>query len=539
MNNLKSKYIDRGGNAFMGVELLKNQLRINHCIQEIENYAVFENDIIVTDSKPDIKDILCADGEIFLQSLEIKQNKAVIDGNIIYKVIYMSDEEMSQSKGLLSSTDISHMIDVQEIENGTANLYCEIEKIECLIVNSRKVSLKATVRIYGKIYEERYEDVAFDVQGQEDEMIETKKMTSEFNEFSGREEDLVIITEKIVIPDNKPEIGDILDTNIKIDFCKGSIEEGRIAADAKLKMNTLYKSLLDDKIMTFESDIVFMREIDIAGIENGDIFNVDVKIVNGKFTIEEDSDGERREIDLEIAVRICAEAYKKKQIDILDDVYCLTKNISAERQVVDVNNVLAENVFPINIREMISVDENKPGCEEIFDVKVSPRITEYNIYEEQIEVIGICKMNIIYIGENKEQPVCFISQEKEFRQVFDVKGVYDITGCEIDAKISDLNFFTRGTRDIDIMFNVNVKARITKKLEIPVINKISESEFPDNLKGKRPGIVIYFVQSGDSLWEIAKKYRTTVDNILRANPNLEENGNLINIGQQILIPKVS
>jgi len=49
----------------------------------------------------------------------------------------------------------------------------------------------------------------------------------------------------------------------------------------------------------------------------------------------------------------------------------------------------------------------------------------------------------------------------------------------------------------------------------------------------------YTVQSGDTLWEIAKKYRTTVDNILRANPNLEENGNLINIGQQIMIPKVS
>jgi spore coat assembly protein SafA len=44
------------------------------------------------------------------------------------------------------------------------------------------------------------------------------------------------------------------------------------------------------------------------------------------------------------------------------------------------------------------------------------------------------------------------------------------------------------------------------------------------------------VQKGDSLWKIAKKYRTTVDNIAAVNEL--ENPDLIYPGQKLLIIKM-
>ena len=44
----------------------------------------------------------------------------------------------------------------------------------------------------------------------------------------------------------------------------------------------------------------------------------------------------------------------------------------------------------------------------------------------------------------------------------------------------------------------------------------------------------YIVKSGDSLWSIASKYGTTVDNLKYIN-NL--NSNLLSIGQKLLVPK--
>jgi len=48
-------------------------------------------------------------------------------------------------------------------------------------------------------------------------------------------------------------------------------------------------------------------------------------------------------------------------------------------------------------------------------------------------------------------------------------------------------------------------------------------------------MVIYFVKPGDTLWKIAKHFKSRVEDIARVN-NIE-NENVIHPGQQLYIPK--
>ena len=48
-------------------------------------------------------------------------------------------------------------------------------------------------------------------------------------------------------------------------------------------------------------------------------------------------------------------------------------------------------------------------------------------------------------------------------------------------------------------------------------------------------MIIYFVKPNDTLWNIAKKFRSTVEDIVRVN-NIEDE-NKIYPGQQLFIPK--
>ena len=49
-----------------------------------------------------------------------------------------------------------------------------------------------------------------------------------------------------------------------------------------------------------------------------------------------------------------------------------------------------------------------------------------------------------------------------------------------------------------------------------------------------PGIVGYIVQPGDSLWKIAKKFHTTVDNILLTNGLASET---VSPGEKLILVK--
>ncbi len=66
----------------------------------------------------------------------------------------------------------------------------------------------------------------------------------------------------------------------------------------------------------------------------------------------------------------------------------------------------------------------------------------------------------------------------------------------------------------------NTNLSIGQKLKIPS-NNSDES------------LTTYIVKSGDSLWSIAQKYNTTVDDIIKVN-NLKST--LLSIGQTLLIP---
>ena len=48
-------------------------------------------------------------------------------------------------------------------------------------------------------------------------------------------------------------------------------------------------------------------------------------------------------------------------------------------------------------------------------------------------------------------------------------------------------------------------------------------------------MVVYFVKSGDSLWKVAKKFGSTVEEIARVN-GIEELDR-INVGKQLFIPR--
>jgi LysM repeat protein len=67
-----------------------------------------------------------------------------------------------------------------------------------------------------------------------------------------------------------------------------------------------------------------------------------------------------------------------------------------------------------------------------------------------------------------------------------------------------------------------------------IVKAVQEMDVPDNIKNM-PSIIIYTVQHRDTLWKIAKKYATTIEDIIKMN-ELENPDNLES-GIKILIPK--
>ena len=133
----------------------------------------------------------------------------------------------------------------------------------------------------------------------------------------------------------------------------------------------------------------------------------------------------------------------------------------------------------------------------------------YNTTVDELKKLNNLSTNLLSVGQILKIPVK--SEVENYNIYTVVKG---------DTLYKIANQF--GVTVNDIITANNLKSntlQIGQKLSIPILKQ-------ENIE--------YYVQSGDSLWSIARKFNTSVDEIKKLN-NLTTN--LLNINQRLLIPK--
>ena len=88
------------------------------------------------------------------------------------------------------------------------------------------------------------------------------------------------------------------------------------------------------------------------------------------------------------------------------------------------------------------------------------------------------------------------------------------------------------TDNIQINIDLNISTKMFKTIELNIIENLEEKDLEEK---EEYSIIVYFVKAGDTLWNIAKKYRSTVENIKQIN-NIEDEDKL-EINQQLFIPR--
>ena len=137
---------------------------------------------------------------------------------------------------------------------------------------------------------------------------------------------------------------------------------------------------------------------------------------------------------------------------------------------------------------------------------------QFGVTVEEIKLENDLSNNTISIGQTLKIPTLETTAlyvVKRGDTLYSIASRYGVSVLELQ-RINNLN---------------STSLSIGQQLRIP----INGEEDVDNY-------VVYTVKVGDTLYNIAKKYRVSVDNILKEN-NL--NSNLLSIGQKLRIPNVS
>ena len=505
----------------MQISTKKESLYINHVIGKKTDTIIIEEDFIVPDIKPDILNTISTNGNICVYKKEIIDGKIKIEGCINTYIIYLADDSNSNTRGLNTNVEFSKIIEFPSIKEGMIiDDKLNLKNIECKVINGRKINIRAIVDVELKVISN--EEVEFINEIENCKNVQILNETLELNSLLGRGTTRVYAKDTLVI-DDIDNLSEILNLDLKIINKELKISYNKVLIKADVCAKILYLTE-DNRIAKVEQIIPIMGFVDMQDISDDDICNVEFEVKN--ILIKPNSIDEHS-IYVEIEIEVECEAYKNKTINLIQDLYSPNTNLVYNQKSI---KAISQKK---RIKDMYSIRENRfveeIGNSKLYDVEVKPVILKQTNLNDRVLIEGETKLNFIFNGKNTEIETKEISIP--FNYSFDIPSITQNSEVEVEVSATLEDFTTMPDQNIDIKIDLNFDINMNNLRKINVIDDITEEEIKEC---DRNSLIIYFVKPGDTLWMIAKRFHSTVQNIINVN-NIEDE-NKINIGEQLFIP---
>lgn len=504
------------------IEAQRENLSVNKLIAQKKDIIFVEGDMIVPDSKPDILNTICTSGVVSIYKKEVQDGKIRLDGAINTYIMYMPDGDDDIVRGLSTSLDFSENINVLNCtETMSVISDVKIKSIEAKVINGRKVGIKATLEINLKVYSNEEIQVINDIQNERN--IQILKENLKVNSLVGQGQTKIYAKDNIQI-DNMDNLAEILKSQVCLIDKDIKISYNKVLTKAEAEVKIMYLTE-DNRINSVICKIPVVGFIDIQNVTEGNLCDVNYEIKN--IVIKPNSQ-EEHSIYIEIEIEVICCVYEEKEINLIQDMYSPTQNLKFEKRQIMTMTDKQTISDTKQIREKINLKDIE-GLN-LIDVDIMPSILNENKINSKI--LNECEMNLKFIFENSRKQIITKEVKIPFEYIVDNLQNGENLNADTNIEVKSKDFIIQDGGIINCNIDLQADTNLYRMANLNMIDSIEED-------GEREeqdySIVIYIVKKGDTLWNIAKEFGSTVDGIARVNGI--ENRNLIMPGQKLYIPK--
>ena len=507
----------------MEVEVNKENICINRLITEKKEIFFVQNDVIVPDTKPDILNTINASGNICINKKEVLDGKVKAEGNINTYIMYLPDSKDENLRALNCVLDFSQNITIEGATEGMTLITNAIVKdIECKVINGRKITLKAGVELDIKLYSN--EEVSIINQINNIKNIQLLNESFSINSLIGQGKTIVYAKDTLK-GDEKDKITEILKADVIIVNKDLKYSYNKILTKAEAEIKVMYLTE-DNRIGRIDGKIPIVGFIDMKGISEDNICDINYEMKNILVKL---NGTEEHSIYVELEIEPTCIAYEKRELNIIQDLYSPTTNLKfSQKKVVSVAQKM-ENSKNYDIKGNVEISGLEEG--NLIDVEEIPILENIKTTDSKIIYKGQLSLNFIFTNANTLNSVnTKIPFEVSEENIYKTNEI----NIETDLNIGNTSFEVNTGGKVEAKVELQVITKMSKNVNINIIDNIEASE--DNIiEDDYDSLILYVVAEGDSLWKIAKKFNSTIEELSILN-GIEDIQN-ISVGQKIYIPK--
>lgn len=285
----------------------------------------------------------------------------------------------------------------------------------------------------------------------------------------------------------------------------------------------------DFEILCFENAIGINQIIDVPDITEECITQTDTEVYSITVRPRSDHPGDRGLLEIEADLCTFVQAYNSAEITVILDAFSTKYDTDISYHTVTVNTSCEKIYETFLCRE--SVDISTVGIRRILSFSCGDAASTVSVSDGSVTVSGTVTADIVFEDTNSE--IYYVTRQIPFEHKH--PAVYEsIVSNNISVSVSAYNFVTGSGGVVDTRIELCLSGLVFCGEETKAVTEITLDK--SKCKSvKTASLTVYFADENESVWDIARRYNTTVEAILRENRIQDEK---IPHCCKLLIPKI-
>ena len=494
----------------MDFSVKKEPVFVTEVIYDGQAEQGVEFDYVLPDYYPDIFKILKCTLRPGIVSYNISGDKLICDGIISITVLYLSED--GNMECIEHRYSYSKTVDLPKAaENATVTIEPKVDYCTCRAVSGRRIDVRGAVSFKIKVSCVTPFEIMTDISGCFVQTRKTAVCCTGRKLTAGKQ---FIIREDIGVSgaDGIIRAAVNCEAAATVSDCKIISDKVVIKGEAKVKALYLVKNDSGSSLQTMEADVPLSQIVDMQGVDEKHSCYARFRVLSCSLSVKSADDGTSGVFACELTVESQITATLEENIYPITDMYSTqyeaSYSLSALKTEAD-HRYISQS---LNIRQNIEFEDGLP--DNIIDV--SCETADISCRTGSTGEIDISGKLIYMIAAVKDGEPMFIEKSKPFDASAVITGITDESTVSSEITVSAVSY-SIGEDGIETRCSLLMQGSMHTGRTTQVITKAEIDETAVKQKTDDYALKLYFADTDEDIWNIAKRYNTSAKAIEAEN----------------------
>lgn len=516
------------------MEFIKANLHMERSKCQINTQLTLEEDRNISDRNPDAAAVLLEQAEVITEEIRPATDAVTVKGKLVYEVLLKSEEEQGRMYSLQGEIPFEEKIRAEGVDSiDHVEVLAQMEDFRAGLINSRKISVRAL--LYFTINAMQLYDEEIPVGLEHQEGLQVQKEVLNQSVMAVDKKDILRIREELELPANMPAVQEVLWKSLELGKWEIHPLEDSMGIQGELQLFILYEGEGEGRpIKSYSVTIPFSSNLECSGSRSGMLAEILPLITTRNLSVKEDYDGEARMIEVEMVLELSIRLSENREWEMITDVYSTNKEIIPEytqgyRKVIH-NRYQGKLKLSRVFSASLAADKILQVCH----VQGHFLPQELSVEEKGLKIEGILALSVLCLTENEERPYETIKGEVPYSHLVENTELIENSFWKVIPILESLKGTLLDGENLEVKAVIGLEITLGERWQQSVLRGMQMQPLSPEKINSLPGIVVYFADREESLWEVGKRYMIPLESIRTLN---QLSSDTLQKGQKLLLVK--